>query len=36
MPPDARIYFGGVSAERVNISIGDIYPFDSLHDLAVQ
>ncbi|MDR0374147.1 MAG: cytidine deaminase [Treponema sp.] len=35
MLPDARVYFGGASAERVDVTIGALYPFDSLHDLAV-
>jgi cytidine deaminase len=34
MPPDARVYFGGASVERVNATIGALCPFDSLHDLA--
>jgi cytidine deaminase len=36
MPPDTRVYFGGASAKIVNVAIGDLYPFDSLHDLAAQ
>jgi cytidine deaminase len=36
MSPDARVYFGGSSSGRVDTTIGALYPFDSLHDLAVQ
>jgi cytidine deaminase len=36
MPPDARVYCGGASAERMDAAIRDFYPFDSLHDLAIQ
>jgi cytidine deaminase len=35
MPPGARVYFGGCSPERVDTTIGVLYPFDSLHDLAL-
>ncbi|MDR2793713.1 MAG: cytidine deaminase [Treponema sp.] len=35
MPPDARVYFGGSSSKRVDTTIGVLYPFDSLHDLAL-
>jgi len=34
MLPEAQVRFGGSSHERVNTSIGELYPFDSLHDLA--
>jgi cytidine deaminase len=34
MPPDARVYFGGSGEERTDTTIGVLYPFDSLHDLA--
>ncbi|MDR2193543.1 MAG: cytidine deaminase [Treponema sp.] len=35
MSPDARVYYGGSSAGRVDLTLGALYPFDSLHDLAV-
>ncbi|MDR1505538.1 MAG: cytidine deaminase [Treponema sp.] len=34
MAPGARVRFGGSSPERVDTTIGELYPFDSLHDLA--
>ena len=34
MPPQAQVRFGGSSPEQVNTTIGELYPFDSLHDLA--
>jgi cytidine deaminase len=34
MLPDARVYFGGMGKERVDTTIGALYPMDSLHDLA--
>ncbi|MDR2617557.1 MAG: cytidine deaminase [Treponema sp.] len=34
MPPDAPVRFGGSSGEKVDTTIGVLYPYDSLHDLA--
>jgi cytidine deaminase len=34
MAPAARVHFGGSGPERVDTTIGELYPFDSLHDLA--
>jgi cytidine deaminase len=33
MRPDALVYFGGRNTERVETTIGVLYPFDSLHEL---
>jgi len=33
MPPSAPVLFGGKGAEKVETTIGVLYPFDSLHDL---
>jgi cytidine deaminase len=33
MPPSAPVIFGGSRKERVKTTIGDLYPYDSLHDL---
>jgi len=33
MPPESPVIFGGSGSERVKTTIGDLYPFDSLHDL---
>ena len=33
MPSIAPVRFGGKSAERVNSTIGELIPYDSLHDL---
>ena len=33
MPPHARVCFGGRGPERINTSLGELMPFDSLHDL---
>jgi len=33
MPPSSRVIFGGSGSETVKTTIGDLYPFDSLHDL---
>ena len=33
MEPSAPVMFGGSGGERVETSIGALYPFDSLHDL---
>jgi cytidine deaminase len=34
MLPNAQVYFGGSGADRTDTTIGVLYPFDSLHDLA--
>lgn len=34
MAPDALVRFGGSSPEQVNTTIGALYPYDSLHELA--
>jgi cytidine deaminase len=34
MPQEAPVFFGGSGPERVSTTIGELYPFDSLHDLA--
>ncbi|MDR2537860.1 MAG: cytidine deaminase [Treponema sp.] len=34
MAPDAPVRFGGSGAEQVNTTIGALYPYDSLHELA--
>ena len=34
MPSDAPVRFGGSGVEPVNSTIGELIPFDSLHDLA--
>ena len=34
MPPDSPVLFGGSGNEKVNTSIGVLYPLDSLHDLS--
>jgi cytidine deaminase len=34
MVPAAPVRFGGSGPEQVNTTIGELYPFDSLHDLA--
>jgi cytidine deaminase len=34
MPPGAPVRFGGSGGERVTAAIGELLPFDSLHDLA--
>ena len=34
MAPDAPVCFGGNSPEQVNTTIGALYPYDSLHELA--
>jgi len=33
MPPAAPVLFGGSGEERVETTLGTLYPFDSLHDL---
>jgi cytidine deaminase len=34
MPPDAPVIFGGAGTRRITVTIGELIPFDSLHDLA--
>lgn len=34
MAPEAPIRFGGSGPERVDATMGELYPHDSLHDLA--
>jgi cytidine deaminase len=34
MAPAAPVRFGGSGPERVDTTIGELYPFDSLHELA--
>ncbi|MCL2008107.1 MAG: cytidine deaminase [Treponema sp.] len=33
MAPDAKVIFGGSGKEKVITTVGELYPFDSLHDL---
>jgi cytidine deaminase len=33
MPPEAPVIFGGSGSGKVLTTLGDLYPFDSLHDL---
>ena len=33
MLPEAPVYFGGKGPERIETSIGNLLPYDSLHDL---
>ena len=33
MRPESPVIFGGSGSEKVKTTIGDLYPFDSLHDL---
>jgi len=33
MAPSSAVLFGGSGEERVNTTIGELYPYDSLHDL---
>jgi len=33
MPPESPVIFGGSGSEKVLTTVGDLYPFDSLHDL---
>jgi cytidine deaminase len=33
MSPESPVIFGGSGSEKVKTTIGDLYPFDSLHDL---
>jgi cytidine deaminase len=34
MPPQARVRFGGGGSRRVDTTMGELLPYDSLHDLA--
>lgn len=34
MPADTPVRFGGSSSERIDTTIGDLLPLDSLHDLS--
>jgi len=34
MTPDTPVRFAGSGANQVNTTIGELYPFDSLHELA--
>jgi cytidine deaminase len=34
MKADAQVMFAGSNGEKINTTIGELYPFDSLHDLA--
>ena len=33
MPPDAPVIFGSSADNRIETTIGGVYPFDSLHEL---
>jgi len=33
MPPNAKVRFAGSGPNQVNTSVGELYPFDSLHEL---
>jgi len=33
MPPDTPVSFSGSGSSRVDTTMGELYPFDSLHDL---
>jgi cytidine deaminase len=33
MSPSSPVFFGGSGSERVTTTLGDLYPYDSLHDL---
>ena len=33
MPPDSPVIFGGNGTEKIETTIGILYPYDSLHDL---
>jgi len=33
MPPETPVYFAGNGPDQVNTTIGNLYPFDSLHEL---
>ena len=34
MPPSSPVFFAGSGEDRVSTTLGVLYPFDSLHDLA--
>ena len=34
MPPSAPVLFGGSGADKVKTTLGFLYPYDSLHELA--
>jgi cytidine deaminase len=34
MPPDSDVRFGGSDSRHVDTTLGELLPFDSLHDLA--
>jgi cytidine deaminase len=34
MPAEAQVFFGGSGPARVTVSMGELLPYDSLHDLA--
>jgi cytidine deaminase len=36
MPPEAPVRFGGSTPDRVDTTIGELLPYDSLHDLGKQ
>jgi cytidine deaminase len=33
MPPDTPVRFGGSGPDRINTTVGELLPFDSLHEL---
>ena len=33
MPPDAQVIFGSSADNRIETTVGGVYPFDSLHEL---
>ena len=33
LPPETPVYFAGSGANFVNTTVGELYPFDSLHEL---
>jgi cytidine deaminase len=35
MRPESPVIFGGSGSEKIKTTIGDLYPFDSLHNLGV-
>jgi cytidine deaminase len=34
MGPEARVFFGGDGPARIDLTMGDLLPYDSLHNLA--
>jgi cytidine deaminase len=34
MQPEAQVRFGGGGPDRIDTTIGELYPYDSLHELA--